>query len=104
MKHDISNSATAVKDPVCGMNVNPATAKHHLEHAGTSYYFCSAHCAEKFKADPQKYLSQPSRVNSSSLITLGASAIPPTPAQQAPSANQPSANRPSAEQANYVCP
>jgi hypothetical protein len=28
MKDDISNSATAVKDPVCGMTVNPATAKH----------------------------------------------------------------------------
>ncbi len=108
MKQETSNSATAVKDPVCGMNVSPATAKHRLEHAGKSHYFCCAGCAEKFKADPEKYLTQPARVNSSSPITLGAPAIRPTPAQQASSvnhsANQPSANRPLADHANYVCP
>ena len=108
MKQETSNSATAVKDPVCGMNVDPATRSTTSNTLQRSYYFCCAGCAEKFKADPQKYLSQPSRVNSSSLIALGASAIRPTPAQQAlsvnQSANQPSANQPPAEQANYVCP
>ena len=48
---------TAVKDPVCGMTVDPATAKHHAEHAGATFHFCSAGCAAKFTADPQKYLS-----------------------------------------------
>jgi Cu+-exporting ATPase len=43
-------------DPVCGMNVNPATSKHIHEQGGRKYYFCSAGCVEKFKADPQKYL------------------------------------------------
>jgi Cu+-exporting ATPase len=70
MKDDISNSATAVKDPVCGMNVNPATAKHHLEHAGKSVYFCCAPCAEKFKANPEKYLTEAPRPPSSSLVAL----------------------------------
>ncbi|MBK7012746.1 MAG: heavy metal translocating P-type ATPase [Xanthomonadales bacterium] len=43
-------------DPVCGMSVDPATAAHHLQHAGTMHYFCSARCLEKFRADPGKYL------------------------------------------------
>ncbi len=46
------------RDPVCGMNVNPATAKHVYEHAGKTYYFCCGGCEEKFKANPEGYLSQ----------------------------------------------
>jgi Cu+-exporting ATPase len=42
-------------DPVCGMKVNPATAKHRHEHAGHPVYFCSARCREKFIADPAAY-------------------------------------------------
>ena len=45
------------KDPVCGMNVDPHTAKHRAEHAGHTYYFCCAGCRTKFIADPAKYLS-----------------------------------------------
>src|SRR3954468_17886341 len=45
-----------VKDPVCGMSVDPNTAKHRAEHAGHSYFFCSAGCRTKFLADPAKYL------------------------------------------------
>ena len=50
-------AATAVKDPVCGMTVDPATSKHRLEHGGTTYHFCSAGCRTKFEADPAKYLA-----------------------------------------------
>ncbi len=52
----MESPATLVKDPVCGMNVNPATSHYNAEHAGKIYHFCCAQCAEKFKADPQKYL------------------------------------------------
>ncbi|MHB0670070.1 heavy metal translocating P-type ATPase [Roseomonas mucosa] len=45
-----------VTDPVCGMKVDPATSKHRLEHAGTTFHFCSAGCRTKFQADPEKYL------------------------------------------------
>jgi Cu+-exporting ATPase len=43
-------------DPVCGMTVDPHTAKHRTEHRGHTYYFCSAGCRTKFADDPQKYL------------------------------------------------
>ena len=44
--------AVAVKDPVCGMSVDPHTAKHTATHAGRPYYFCSAGCRDKFIAAP----------------------------------------------------
>ena len=52
----VSVPATAVKDPVCGMTVDPATSKHRFDHAGTTYHFCSAGCRTKFEADPAGYL------------------------------------------------
>jgi Cu+-exporting ATPase len=50
-------TASAVRDPVCGMIVDPATAKHHAEHADKTYHFCSAGCRTKFAADPETYLA-----------------------------------------------
>jgi Cu+-exporting ATPase len=49
---------TMTKDPVCGMKVDPATAKHSLEHEGRHYYFCAAGCLKKFHADPPRYLGK----------------------------------------------
>jgi Cu+-exporting ATPase len=46
------------RDPVCGMTVDPATAKHRHDHGGQTYYFCSAGCRTKFAADPAKYLDK----------------------------------------------
>ena len=48
----------SVLDPVCGMRVDPHTAKHRTEHEGRPYYFCSAGCRTKFEADPAKYLNK----------------------------------------------
>jgi Cu+-exporting ATPase len=45
-----------VKDPVCGMTVDPAKTAHHAEHADVTYHFCSAGCRTKFVAEPAKYL------------------------------------------------
>ncbi|MGP0017781.1 MAG: heavy metal translocating P-type ATPase [Candidatus Sulfotelmatobacter sp.] len=63
------------RDPVCGMSVNPATAKHVHEHAGKKYYFCCAGCGEKFKANPQAYLNaggvKPPAPKSTPLVMLG---------------------------------
>lgn len=49
-------ATTAVKDPVCGMTVDPATARHSFAHQGTTYYFCSEKCRSKFVVDPASYL------------------------------------------------
>jgi P-type Cu+ transporter len=51
-----SGSPAAARDPVCGMAVDPATTDHRAEHAGQSYFFCSAGCREKFITQPERYL------------------------------------------------
>jgi len=47
--------ANAVVDPVCGMRVDPATAKFRAESGGAVTYFCSEHCRTKFLANPATY-------------------------------------------------
>jgi Cu+-exporting ATPase len=64
-----------VRDPVCGMSVDPTAARGgSFEHAGTTYYFCNPRCREKFAGDPARYLAP-------------RSPLPPTAAKQ-----------------SYVCP
>jgi Cu+-exporting ATPase len=75
---------TKVKDPVCGMTVDPATAKHQRLHGGQTYSFCCQGCAEKFQADPQKYLAP--RPVAAMVQIAPAKASAPAPA------------------GNYVCP
>ena len=45
------------RDPVCGMMVDPLSAAGKYEHAGTTYYFCHPRCEERFRGDPEGYLS-----------------------------------------------
>jgi Cu+-exporting ATPase len=57
-KHsELATGATLARDPVCGMSVDPATSKHHTEHAGEPFHFCSPGCRSKFIADPKKYVA-----------------------------------------------
>ncbi|WP_447526896.1 heavy metal translocating P-type ATPase [Parasphingorhabdus sp. NYA22] len=56
-EHGHEENAAPVKDPVCGMTVDPANTEHHAHHAGQDYHFCSAGCRTKFVADPDRYLS-----------------------------------------------
>ncbi|HTI43803.1 MAG TPA: heavy metal translocating P-type ATPase [Vicinamibacterales bacterium] len=44
------------RDVVCGMQVDPATAKWTSEYGGHTYYFCGKGCKAKFDADPQRFL------------------------------------------------
>ena len=45
------------KDPVCGMSVDPKTAKGgSFDHEGTRYFFCNPKCKDRFAANPQAYL------------------------------------------------
>ncbi|WP_114355255.1 YHS domain-containing protein, partial [Devosia naphthalenivorans] len=46
---------TDIRDPVCGMKVDPASAKHKVTYEGATYYFCSEGCRSKFMIDPAKY-------------------------------------------------
>jgi Cu+-exporting ATPase len=71
-----------VIDPVCGMTVDAATAPASVEHEGKKYYFCNPHCAQKFQADPHRYLHPESR---------------PEPMEAPPAA-------PPGSKVQYICP
>lgn len=49
---------TTVHDPVCHMDIDPATAAGTSKYKGQTYYFCSLGCKKAFDADPEKYLAR----------------------------------------------
>jgi P-type Cu+ transporter len=55
---NVSEAAHLEKDPVCGMNVDPGSAKHRAEYGGRTYSFCSQGCKTKFAADPVSYIGE----------------------------------------------
>jgi Cu+-exporting ATPase len=59
--HGCASGAEAVgelvRDPVCGMTVDPHKTPHLQQYAGRTYYFCSSGCVSKFLANPTKYLA-----------------------------------------------
>ncbi len=57
----LDSTATGVIDPVCGMTVAPATAPASVEYEGHRYYFCNPSCAQRFRADPHRYLTKQER-------------------------------------------
>ncbi|MGE0643584.1 MAG: heavy metal translocating P-type ATPase [Nitrospira sp.] len=62
-------------DPVCGMTVQPATAAGSYEYRNKKYYFCATRCLEKFRADPEYYLTPPAqRVPKPSPVPAGQNA------------------------------
>jgi YHS domain-containing protein len=50
--------AEKVKDPVCGMYIDPNTAAGKSEYQGQTYYFCSQGCKKSFDREPDKYVGQ----------------------------------------------
>jgi len=90
-----------VKDPVCGMLVDPATARGgSAEHAGKTYYFCNPRCAERFRAEPAKYLSpdyKPAGMHGVGMVAIGgikpAAAVAPAPSPPAAKSG-----------VRYICP
>src|SRR5208283_5427044 len=99
-----SSSAPAqAKDPVCGMNVNPASARFKTQHSGKEYFFCCAGCLQKFQANPEKILASPPKPMGTGLVSLGSppsaqKLIVPVPAPKAPTASPKEGTR------AYVCP
>jgi P-type Cu+ transporter len=49
-----SPPGTAI-DPVCGMSVDKATVGHRHAYGGSTWYFCSKHCLDRFSSEPERY-------------------------------------------------
>ena len=97
MPDPVGGTKTAVVDPVCGMTVDPVAAKGTVEYAGKTYYFCCAGCADKFRSDPQRYLSPKPAPG---LIQLGAAKAPDVSRP----AVRPPVPSPADSQRVYICP
>jgi P-type Cu+ transporter len=69
---------TRLKDPVCGMRVDPLTSKHRAVHEGHTYHFCRDACRTKFIAEPLRYLAPNVQPEQGARHT--AKAEPPLPA------------------------
>jgi Cu+-exporting ATPase len=54
--HGHAAAPAGVRDPVCGMTVDPATAKYRHSYKGEDYFFCAERCRSRFAADPEKFL------------------------------------------------
>jgi len=91
-------SAPRVKDPVCGMMVDPQKSAAKVTRGDQTYYFCSKHCAEKFEKDPEKFLAAPGAAGMESAPRAGHEVHSghPTPV----SAKAPAAGK----DARYTCP
>src|SRR5216683_3476142 len=86
-----------LKDPVCGMTVDPEKAAGKVEHGGKTYYFCSKGCAERFSREPEKFLATPS---------IGSMHHDPAPTEHAAMQhNAPAALlTPDKKEVRYTCP
>ena len=94
------------KDPVCGMSVDPFKAAASIEQAGQLYHFCSKGCAEKFSAEPSKYLA-PGYISGGMVapITIsGIAAQTPSKLDRVPARQQPEKSSAPLPAATYVCP
>jgi Cu+-exporting ATPase len=80
-------------DAVCGMAVDPATAAGSFAHAGTTYYFCSKHCLEKFRGNPEVFLNKSTPPMAQ---PIGISRLKPGP--------EPSASVAIGSDQSYTCP
>ncbi|HKM47279.1 MAG TPA: heavy metal translocating P-type ATPase [Terriglobales bacterium] len=103
------SAAAKAKDPVCGMGVIPATARHKTLHNGKEYFFCCAGCLAKFQANPEKILSSPPKPMTMpmgpGLVSLGGPTLV-KPAPSEPTATADAAPPDGSEKAAraYVCP
>ena len=120
LKGNSSLPETKAKDPVCGMTVDPAAARGgSYEYQDVEYFFCNPKCNERFRAEPEKYLSpdyQPGGMilGLSPVIPLASlgSADPANSALQSPTSVQASKTSsmmsspasPTAASSAYVCP
>src|SRR6266852_55665 len=88
-----TNIRERVQDPVCGMDVDPAATQHRIEHAGRSYHFCGARCADTFRKDPGAALKRAAK--------RGDEAVRGHCGNDEPAGSQPGTT---AASAKYICP
>lgn len=96
-------STPRVKDPVCGMMVDPQKPAGKVLHADHTYYFCSKGCAQKFENDPEKFLAAPGTAGMGPEQHM-AHQHHTVPASPIPVSSDPVSQAATAKQVRYTCP
>lgn len=91
-------STPRVKDPVCGMKVDPQKPAAKVAHSDQIFYFCSQRCAERFEKDPGKFLASPGTSGMESMKRANHGELP---GQAAPASYQAPA---ATKDTRYTCP
>jgi len=100
-----NSEKTIVKDPVCNMDVDPATARGSAEYKGQTYYFCSPGCVARLNADPEKYLApRPPAAGLPKTHMVQIGSIIPAPAAAPPIAKTAPDQSARKGAVAYVCP
>jgi P-type Cu+ transporter len=105
-------AAVTTKDPVCGMNVVAGQAPGgSANHGGTTYWFCSPRCREKFVAEPHRYVAAPPAAPAPPDDRLYTCPMHPEVRQRGPGscpkcgmALEPLARAPSRPRTKWTCP
>jgi P-type Cu+ transporter len=98
-----AKSPAKAKDPVCGMDVDPASARYKSQHNGDEYFFCCAGCQAKFQANPEQILSSPPKPmpRASGLVELTSGPTVPRPQPASIVRSEPKTAN---DTRSYVCP
>src|SRR5580693_5872775 len=98
-----AKSPAKAKDPVCGMDVDPASARYKSQHNGEEYFFCCAGCQAKFQANPEQILSSPPKPmpRASGLVELTSGPTVPRPQPASIVRSEPKTAN---DTRSYVCP
>lgn len=109
-QHDKAIDAT-FWDPICQMAVSPDTAAGSYDYKGKTYYFCSQHCLEKFKAGPDLFIKEKPPVQTGSTAGEYFCPMDPDIRQQGPGtcpkcgmALEPVITAQPMTRTDYVCP
>jgi len=96
----------ALIDPVCGMTVNPDSAAGSYDYEDKTYYFCSRHCLEKFRKDPETFLARPQPTRTQPVGIQRAKSKPEENNKMpgAPGSDRALANGLGALDSTYTCP
>ena len=92
---DVVQPGPRAKDPVCGMIIDPQKRAAKVAYEGKTYYFCSAGCAKRFQAEPQRYLTASG---------TGEMEMPHAPAAQPAPAIKVAESKRLAAGTRYTCP
>ena len=100
MSGSMQQEPNTVRDPVCGMFVDPAKARGSADYKGQKYHFCSPRCVERFNAEPEKYLAP--KPSQSQLVQLGGIApVKPAAASHAAPVTESQVEKGTV---TYICP